>query len=318
MSADQTLASAYQKLKIILDDIKSLKIQGASNVAIEGVNAFAQYAADVAPLFPDQEDFLTHLQERSAEVRYIRVTEPALGNGLRYVIEQILERDIESVLNAGQEFQQMILNAKQRVGEIGAEKIFDDSTIMTHCHSSFVDEVFWKAKESGKNFRVVNTETRPVFQGRKTVRKLRKKEIEVIHVVDSAMWWAMKEFDVDMIIIGADAVTVEGVALNKIGSRLLALSARELHVPLYVCSSLLKYNPETILGHHSEIEMRETQEIWPDHPPGVEVFNPAFETIASQYIAAFITEFGLIPPPMVSYTFETKYLGDLFHTRKKK
>ena len=164
----------------------------------------------------------------------------------------------------------------------------------------------------GKKFRVVNTETRPLFQGRKTVRKLREKGIEVIHVVDSAMWWAMHKFDVDLIVIGADAVTVEGVALNKIGSRLLALSARELHVPLYVCTTLLKYNPDTRLGRRSEIEMRESQEIWPEHPEGVSVINPAFESIASQYISAFITEYGLIPPQMMSYNFEQHIVNGLF------
>ena len=105
-----------------------------------------------------------------------------------------------------------------------------------------------------------------MFQGRKTAKKALEKNIEVIHVVDSAMWWAMQKYDVDLIIIGADSVTVEGVALNKIGSRLLALSSRELHVPLYVCTSLLKYNPETRLGRISEIEMRSSAEIWPDHP----------------------------------------------------
>ncbi len=73
MSADQTLTSAYRKLKVVLDDIKSLKIQGASNVAIQGVAAFAQYAADVAPVFPDQEDLLTHLREQAVEIRNIRV-----------------------------------------------------------------------------------------------------------------------------------------------------------------------------------------------------------------------------------------------------
>lgn len=312
MSADQTLISAYQKLKVVLDDIRNLDIQGATNVAIEGVSAFAQYVIEVAPIFPDQEDLLTHLAEISNEVRYVRVTEPALGNGLLFVMEQIADNNVDSVVNAGQDFKQLLIDARDRVGEIGAKKIFDGCTIMTHCHSSFVDSVLWKAKELDKEFRVVNTETRPVFQGRKTVRKMREKDIDVIHVVDSAMWWAMKEFDVDLIVIGADAVTVEGTALNKIGSRLLALSARELHVPLYVCTSLLKYDRGTLLGHRSEIEMRESEEIWPEHPDGVAVYNPAFESIAAQYIAAFITEFGLIPPQMVSYTFEKNYMAKIF------
>ena len=58
--------------------------------------------------------------------------------------------------------------------------------------------------------------------------------------------------------------------------------------------------------------MRESEEIWPDHPEGVQVYNPAFETIASQYISAFVTEYGLIPPPMMDYNFETKIKNGVF------
>lgn len=281
-------------------------------MAIEGVNAFALYAVNSRDSFPNNEKFLDHLFEISIEVKNVRITEPALANGLQYVLQHIKKNGVENCLDASENYHKILNEARAKVADIGAEKIQDDTTIMSHCHSSFVDGIFWRAKELGKKFRVVNTETRPLYQGRKTVKKLREKGIEVIHVVDSAMWWAMHKFDVDLIIIGADAVTVEGVALNKIGSRLLALSARELHVPLYVCTSLLKYNPDTILGSRSEIEMRESEEIWPDHPEGVSVFNPAFESIASQYISSYITEFGLIPPQMMSYTFETKIINGLF------
>ena len=37
------------------------------------------------------------------------------------------------------------------------------------------------------------------------------------------MRWASRKLEVDLIIIGADAITSEGTVLNKIGSRLLAL-----------------------------------------------------------------------------------------------
>ena len=302
----------YKKLRTVLDDVKSLKIQGATDVAIEGISAFAKYAFEISKQFKDQEHLLEHLFYRSQEVKYIRVTEPALQNGLTYVLERIKKKGVDSILKAGEDYKNLLVEARKKVGKIGAEKIIDGSTIMTHCHSSFVDEIFWNAKNMGKNFRLINTETRPMFQGRKTVRKALEKDIEVIHVVDSAMWWAMQKYDVDLIVTGADSVTVEGVALNKIGSRLLALSSRELHVPLYVCTSLLKYNPETRLGRLSEIEMRSSEEIWPDHPEKLKVINPAFETISSQYIAAYITEFGLIPPQMMAYSFETKYLKEIF------
>ena len=299
-------------LKPVLTEIKSLSIQGATNVALEGVKAFSIYAHDVYSAFSNESDYLDHLIMRAQEVKNVRITEPALSNGLSFVLNQIKIHGHSISTSAGDQYRKILDDAKKNAAIVGAELVLEDSTVMTHCHSSFVDEILWRAKELGKKFRVVNTETRPLFQGRKTAKNLRDKGIEVIHVVDSAMWWAMDKFDVDVIFTGADAVTVEGVALNKIGSRLLALSARELHVPLYICTSLLKYNSETVLGRKSEIEMRESAEIWPDHPEGVLVYNPAFETIASRYISAFVTEYGLIPPQMMDYNFETKIKNGIF------
>lgn len=309
------LNSIYENhLRPVLDEIKSLKIQGATNVALEGVKAFSIYSQEVEPAFSNTQDFLEHLHEISQEIKNVRITEPALANGLSYVLNQILLHGASISMTAGNQYQQILQEAKQKAAIVGAELVLDESTVMTHCHSSFVNEILWKAKELGKTFRVVNTETRPLYQGRKTTKYLNGKGIDVIHVVDSAMWWAMDKFDVDVILTGADAVTVEGVALNKIGSRLLALSARELHVPLYICTSLLKYNSETVLGRKSKIEMRESAEIWPDHPKGVEVYNPAFETIASRYISAYVTEYGLIPPQMMDYHYETKIKNGIFKT----
>ena len=304
-------SQAYNSLKIVLDNIRSLKIQGATNVALQGVQAFAQYINDVAKQFSTCDELIHHLNEKILEIKTVRITEPTLQHGLNYILNHIKKKGVDSALDASNQFKQLLLDSKDKVAEIGAEKIFDGSTIMTHCHSSFVTQTFWKACEQGKTFRVVTTETRPLYQGRKTVLELLQKEgIEIIHVVDAGMWWAMKKFDVDLILIGADSITSEGGTLNKIGSRFLALASRELHVPLYICTSLLKYNPDTSLGRFSEIEMRGPEEVWPEGPTGLKIYNPAFESIANHYISAYITEFGLIPPQLVAHTFETKYSKD--------
>ena len=211
------------------------------------------------------------------------------------------------------EFKQLIKNSKEKIAEIGARR-FPDSvnkkqfTVMTHCHSSVVNSIFMKAKEQGKdNFKVIATETRPILQGRKTVKKLLKNRIEVIHIVDSAMRWAVNNLDVDLIIIGADSLTSEGTIINKIGSRLLALVAHEEHVPFYVASPLLKYNPETSFGILEKIEMRSPNEIWQDAPESLQILNPAFETVSRRYIDGLISEAGIFAPSHVHSYFAKLY-----------
>ena len=297
----------YKELRRTMDDIRSLTIQGATNVAIYGVSAFAKHAETV-PL--KEEDLLSHLEVLSDELSNVRVTEPALRNGLRYIMTGIRHEGKDAALALGNQYIKLINDAKQRIFKIGAERVQDGSRVFTHCHSSITVGIFLEAAKQGKDFDVINTETRPLYQGRKTAKRLTEHNIRVTHVVDSAMRWAMNSFNPHMIFLGADAITVEGVALNKIGSRLCALASEEEHIPLYICTSLLKYDQATSIGRLSEIEMRAPNEIWKDEeglPSGITVLNPAFETIDRRNISAYITEAGLIPPQTIHQTFQRLY-----------
>jgi eIF-2B alpha/beta/delta-like uncharacterized protein len=297
--------SEFKNLRKTMNDIKALTIQGATNVAIFGVNAFAKHAQTV-PL--EGELLSSHLEMLVDELSSVRVTEPALRNGLRYIMTGIRREGNEVAVELGNQYIQMINDAKTRIFKIGAERIQDGSRVFTHCHSSITVGICLEAAKQGKDFDVINTETRPLFQGRKTAKILAENNIRVTHVVDSAMRWAMNSFNPHMIFLGADAITVEGVALNKIGSRLCALASEEEHIPLYVCTSLLKYDQATSIGRLSEIEMRSPTEIWDKGlPNGVSVLNPAFETIDRRNISAYITEAGLVPPQSIHYTFRRLY-----------
>lgn len=305
MKIDFPETPEYHQLRITMKNIENLTIQGATNVAIFGVRDFAKHAATV-PL-KDQALF-QHLETVVKQLSIVRVTEPALRNGLRYVMTCIRQDGKEAAIDHGENYIELINIAKKKIFNIGAERIQDGSRVFTHCHSSITVGIFIEAAKQGKEFQVINTETRPLYQGRKTARILLKNNIQVTHIVDSAMRWAMKRYNPHMIFLGADAITVEGVAINKIGSRLCALAAEEEHIPLYICTSLLKYDQATSVGRLSEIEMRQPFEIWDENIPiGLDIQNPAFETIDRKNISAYITEAGLIPPQTVHLLFQQIY-----------
>jgi len=263
--------------------------------------------------------------EAKAILFQTRATEPALRNGLNYIMNRLkkkigslsIEEILELITSCKDEYKLLMKNSKKKIAEIGARRIPDVSTddnfvIMTHCHSSIVNAILLEAKRQGKDhfkvvFKVVATETQPRLQGRKTVRKLLDAGIEVIHVVDSAMRWIVNHYEVDLIIIGADSITSEGTIINKIGSRLLALVAHEEHVPFYVASPLLKYNPQTSFGILEKIEMRDPKEVWEDAPEGLTILNPAFETVSRRYIDGLITEAGIFASSHVHNYFAKLY-----------
>jgi ribose 1,5-bisphosphate isomerase len=315
-------------LKDAARKITNLEVQGATNVAVFAVKSLIEFTKRNSKL-PRAE--LRKMITQAERILYnCRPTEPAMRNGLMYIIGKLREDEMNGIFDTdlsqmveiyGTEYERLLNESLDRIAKYGARLIpenIPDFVVQTHCHSQVVEEIFLEAAAQGKKFTVISTETRPFYQGRITAKRLAKEGIRVIQIVDSAMRWAVRNLKSNLIIIGADSVTSEGTVLNKIGSRLLALVAREDHVPMYVATPLLKYNPGTAFGYFEKIEMRDTEEIWrdwTDRPTGVEFLNPAFETVSRTYINGLVTEVGIFPSGEIHNIFRHAYpfLFDAYH-----
>jgi len=251
----------------IVRDIRSLKIQGAENVAKAAIDAWS--------LAKDK-------QKATRILSQTRPTEPMLRNVLKYLNKygkpEELKAYIDSTLN--------------QIAKYGSRLINNNSIVYTHCHSSTVESILEEAKKQGKKFSVHATETRPDMQGRITAARLARAHIPVTLFVDSAILSALK--DADLMLIGSDAITSYGGIVNKIGSHAFAKLAREQEIPVYVASHALKFDPSTIYGNLEKIEQRSDEEVWKNSPRGVHIFNNVFDFVPSTYISATITEFGVL------------------------
>jgi ribose 1,5-bisphosphate isomerase len=305
-----------EQLKAVAEDIISLKVQGATAVAVEGIKAFAGYI-DRLPSTLSLNDFSDKINNAKTILLNTRPTEPAMRNGLKKIVFDIEHMDSEEVdlkkvraVEASNYYLDLLKTTKDKIIETGAHLIQEDYTVMTHCHSSITSAIFVRAHELGKNINAICTETRPRYQGRKTARELVEAGIPTTQVVDSAMRWIAKRESIDIIVIGLDAVTSQGTILNKIGSRLLALAAKESDIPLYVAGPLLKFDSDTVFGSRTIVEMRDDDELlkdWVDAPKGLKVLNPAFESVSRDLIDALITEEGVFPPSVVFEMVRSTY-----------
>ena len=202
-------------------------------------------------------------------------------------------------------FLQNLEASREVTAEIGANRIRDGMLVLTHCHSSTVTRMIAKAKSDGKNFSVICTETRPAFQGRITAREMVELGIQTMFIVDSAARSYMG--DVDLVVVGADAITSEGNVVNKIGTSSIAVLANEARKPFYVVSELLKFDPETLNGAYERIEQRNPSEVWSEAPQQLSVRNPAFDVTPSRYIQGLICEEGIIAPQSIVETINRSY-----------
>jgi len=289
----------------IADDIRSMRIRGASLIASSAVEALQIVAQESKA--NDVESFVNELTDAAKTLLQTRPTAVSLPNGIRYVMNRVnaaknragsIEEIRTIATGAAKEFVENAKTAVQRISEIGARRIRDGDVLLTHCNSSAAIEIMKTAWMEGRKFKVLVTETRPRFQGHITARELAKAGIPVTLILDDAVRYFMQL--VDKVIVGADAITANGALVNKIGTSVVALAAHEARVRVFVAAETYKFSPETMIGELVTIEDRDPSEMISDEQRkrigSIKVLNPSFDVTPAEYIDLIITERGIIPP----------------------
>ncbi|WP_400260016.1 ribose 1,5-bisphosphate isomerase [Candidatus Methanomassiliicoccus intestinalis] len=285
------------KLIETANSIKTMEIRGAGLIARSAADALKDLAENYQGNSLDE--FIDLLDQGGKTLVASRPTAISLWNAVQATLkdapraENVEDLRTKIVKNADS----FILNSNKAVeiiGKIGANRIKDGDTILTHCNSKAALSVIKTAFKQGKDISVYATESRPWRQGLLTVKDLSDAGIPVTLIVDSAVRWIMKE--IDLAVVGADTVCSNGALINKIGTSQIALAAHEARVPLMVCAESYKFSPKTIQGEMVEIEERETSEVATNLPPGVKIRNPVFDSTPAEYIDSIATEIGLISP----------------------
>ena len=299
-----------ETVRATAERIGKLEVQGARNVAVAAIKALQSLAKTTKA--KTRKSLLAELCEARTLLFNARETEPLMRNAVRWVINQVEDSDERNVTEladlvyaSSEKFQKNLAASKERIAEIGAKRIRDGYTIFTHCHSSTVSHILARAKTEGKIFEVVCTETRPAFQGRITAKEMLSLGMKTTFIVDSAARSFMHEIDV--VVVGADAVTSEGNVVNKIGSSTIAVLAHEARKPFYVVSELLKFDPATLYGEYERIEERSRDEIWKEAPLELNVRNPAFDVTPRDLIHGIICEEGIVAPQSVAEVMHRIY-----------
>ncbi len=280
----------------VIDDIEDLRIQGSSKVRKAAVKALRQSVSKSRA--KTLVAFRRELQRHCLEILMARPTEPETRTAMRVILKaaSLHSRDLQEVkdhvLKTIRQYEADRNKAMERIALYGSRLIEKGDTLLTHCHSHTVEEIFKKAKR--KIEKVYCTETRPLFQGRITAARLAKAGIPSTLIVDSAADRFMHP--VDKVFVGCDAVLSDGSIVNKIGTAQIANSAKKHHNPLFVCTSSHCFDPATYFGFEEEIEERDKNEVWQKRPKKVRVRNPAFDVVDAFYIQAIVSEIGVFDP----------------------
>ena len=302
-------------VETVAEAIEQLRVRGAPAIGVAaayGVVVGAQQAVDDTADFHGQVlktiDRLAATRPTAVNLfwaleRMRRVLDDNAREESGLVVERLLE-----MANSIFEDDRVIC---RQIGRNGAELLRDGDKVITHCNAGGLATadygtalgVVYAAQEADKSLTVFADETRPLLQGsRLTAWELMQNGVDVRLICDNMAAAVMHRENIDCIIVGADRIAGNGDVANKIGTYGLAIIAKEHKVPFYVAAPVSTVDISLDTGAGIPIEERRPEEVSsgfgrPTAPPGVRVYNPAFDVTPNRFVTAIITEKGIARPP---------------------
>jgi methylthioribose-1-phosphate isomerase len=265
-------------------------------------------------------------------VAFLAKQRPTAVN-LRWALEEMRhavrnlprERRVAAAYARAAEICEEDVATNRRIGEHGLEAIVaaaertrpgDRVNVLTHCNAGWLACVdigtatapIYAAHDRGIPIHVWVDETRPRNQGAAlTAFELGAHGVPHTIVVDNAGGHLMQCGLVDLCIVGADRVTANGDAANKIGTYLKALAAKDNGVPFYVALPHSTIDWTLDSGADIPIEERSADEVLAMSgrtedgrivrveiaAPGSPARNDGFDVTPARLVTGLITERGI-------------------------
>ena len=303
----------YTDYNQVANAIRTLVVRGAPAIGVSG--AFGLALAALQSDAKEKDELINYLENAKKVLFETRPTAVNLAWGLEKIIlvakkAGTVEEIKKNVVEAAKQMADDDIQTNMLIGKNGSELINDNDTVMTHCNAGALATVGYgtalgvirAAKDSGKNIKVIATETRPIQQGsRLTAFELKHDGINVSLIPDTAVGYTIANGLVNKIVVGADRILRTGHVYNKIGTYQVAIIAKQHDIPFYVAAPLstfdMQSDPEDVV-----IEQRKASEVTgigdkKTAPDGINVINPAFDMTPPELISGIITEKGIAKPP---------------------
>ena len=310
---NQLLYVEFSDYNQVADAIRNMVVRGAPAIGVSG--AFGLALAALQSSAETKDEMISDLQKAKKILFDTRPTAVNLAWGLEKIMKTAdsgnsADQIRELIINEAKKMADQDIEINKAMGKNGSVLFDNNDTIMTHCNAGALATVGYgtalgvirATKESGKNVKVIATETRPIQQGsRLTAFELKHDGFDVSLIPDTAVGYTMANKLVNKVIVGADRILRTGHVFNKIGTYQVATMAKQNEIPFYVAAPLstfdMKSHPEDVI-----IEMRNGTEVTgiddkKTAPDGINVINPAFDMTPPELITAIITEKGVAKPP---------------------
>jgi translation initiation factor eIF-2B subunit alpha len=225
----------------------------------------------------------------------------------------------ERIIQRGQEFAQIAAGSKSDIAALMYRFVSEDKVILIHGYSRVVVFALVNAAKRGRFFRVVTTQGMPDKAGEQNVKALTAAGIPVTLILDSAVGHYIER--ADLVLFGADGVMENGGVINKVGSFQIAVVAKAMKVPVYVCAESYKFArlyplkqsdvPQTtkiLKGALSTEDITTELKLTEKEKSNFTVWDPSCDYTPPEYITLLFTDLGILTPSAVSDELIKLYL----------
>ncbi|MGB9697525.1 MAG: S-methyl-5-thioribose-1-phosphate isomerase [Ignavibacteria bacterium] len=315
----------------VIDAIITMKLRGAPLIGVAAAFGVYLAALEAEKKYKNCSTYNSYIERQIERLANTRPTAINLFKALQeakdiVIRETTISRKKEAAKLYALSLFNMELERSKKIGEFGLKilkqyakkKNNECLNILTHCNAGWLAcidygtataPIYFASKE-GIKLHVWVEETRPRNQGSLlTSWEFLNNGIPHTIITDNAGGYVMEKGMVDIVIVGADRVSINGDVCNKVGTYKTALAAKDNNIPFFVAlpTSSIDMN---ITNPYSQIpiEIRSPREvkyiyglykkqivevlITPAKSPAV---NYAFDITPSRLITGWITEKGIIP-----------------------
>ena len=231
--------------------------------------------------------------------------------------------------------QTRILLASRAVSKNAQSKISAGDVILTYARANVVENLLLNTAKSSPELaatlRVIVVDSRPHYEGRKLVSVLANAGLQCSYLQINALSYIMRE--VTKVFLGAAAFMSNGIAVARVGTALVAMSAHEANVPVLFCCETYKFSERVQLDAITHNELGDPDELvssycidkprsrrrmgggdtddassssssghilsdWRDLAD-LKLLNLVYDVTPIDYVSMVVTELGMVPPTSI-------------------
>ncbi|KAK9471498.1 initiation factor 2 subunit family-domain-containing protein [Dipodascopsis tothii] len=262
-----------------------------------------------------------HLSHQIDFLKTARPLSTSIGNAIRWLKQEITavgidisdEEARESLISKIDMFiRDRITVAGRVIVQNAATHINDGDVILTFARSVVVEQALLEAWFQKRKFSVVVADSRPFFEGKQLVKTLAEAGIPCEYVLVSALSYVLN--DVTTVFLGAHAILSNGRLYSRVGTAMVAMSAKRLNIPVIVCCESIKFTDRVQLDSVTynelgspdalvDISIDSTPKLGPlkdwKELPNLKLLNVLYDLTPPDYIKKIVTEMGSLPPSAV-------------------